>query len=188
MIFCEGEQTEPVYLTHWYRLYRERVIVRIADHRETSPMELVRAAIDQRAWDEREASRGRGDAFDEYWCVFDVDAHPNLRQALELAAARSINVALSNPCIELWFIIHFDARTAYLDRETAQRRSRQLLGFDKTPTLNSLERLIENYEVAKRRAQALDRKHAGDGSPPRSNPSSDVWRTVDAIRGCHQGR
>lgn len=183
LIFTEGEQTEPVYLTHWYRLYRERVIVRIAPHRGTTPLALVHAAIDQRTRDRSEAKRGRGDAFDEYWCVFDVDAHPNLNDALDLAAAREINVALSNPCIELWFAIHLQNQTAYLERHEAQRTSHQLLGFEKTPTLEALQRLVDTYDVAKARAQALDRKHRGDGSPPHSNPSADVWRIIDTIRG-----
>lgn len=35
---------------------------------------------------------------------------------------------------------------------------------------------------AMNRARALDGKHRGDGSPPRSNPSTDVWRLVERIR------
>lgn len=39
IIFAEGEVTEPVYLTNWYRLHRERVIVKIAPHQgTTTPM------------------------------------------------------------------------------------------------------------------------------------------------------
>jgi hypothetical protein len=27
-----------------------------------------------------------------------------------------------DPCVELWFILHFEDQTAYLERQTAQRR------------------------------------------------------------------
>ncbi len=44
------------------------------------------------------------------------------------------------------------------------------------------DQLENHYEDAKRRARALDRKHQGDGSPPRSNPSTGMWRLIDSIR------
>jgi hypothetical protein len=124
LVFTEGLRTEPVYLTHWYRNCREHVIVRI-DPRHGDPLYLVQTAADDRSADIRDAQRDRGDAYDEYWCVFDVDEHPRLRQALELAARSGISVALSNPCIELWFLLHFQDRTAALERAEAQRLVRQ---------------------------------------------------------------
>jgi hypothetical protein len=184
VIFAEGEQTEPVYFTNWYRLHRERIIVKVARHQgTTTPMELVQRAIKQRAEDLREAKRGQGDAYDEYWCVFDVDTHPRLNEALQLAASENILIALSNPSIELWTIIHFQDQTAYLDTDSAVRKAEKLLGYGKTPTPKALEQLVERYSAAKERARQLDRKHQHDGSPPSSNPSSGVWRLVDNIKG-----
>jgi hypothetical protein len=183
LVFAEGDQTEPIYLTHWYRLFRERIIIKVAPHLHTAPLQLVQAAIAQRSIDLREARRRRGDAYDGYWCIFDVDVHPRVPEALRLAAENGICVALSNPCIELWFILHFQSQTAYLNRDEAQRRSRDLLGAGKVLTPKALELLVEGYEAAKGRAQNLDRKHEGDGSPPHSNPSSSVWSIIDIIRG-----
>lgn len=183
LIFAEGAQTEPVYFTNWFRIYREHIIVTMAPHRHTTtPMELVRRAIGQRAFDVKEAKRGRGDAYDEYWCVFDVDVHPNLPEALQLAAAEGVKVALSNPCIELWLILHFHSQTAYLTREDAERESEKILGCGKTPSSAALERLVTNYGAAKYHAQGLDRMHDRNDAPPNSNPSSGVWRLVDVIR------
>lgn len=183
LVFAEGDKTEPIYLTHWHRLFRERIIVTIAPHLYTTPFELVQAAIAQRSIDLREAKRGRGDAYDGYWCIFDVDVHPRVPEALRLAAEHGVCVAVSNPCIELWFILHFQNRTTYLDRGEAQRRSRDLLSTGKVPTTKALNLLVDGYEAAKRRAQDLDRKHEGDGSPPQTNPSSNVWRIIDIIQG-----
>jgi hypothetical protein len=184
IIFAEGKKTEPVYFTNWYRLYRERVIVKVAPHQgTTTPIELVQRAIKQRAEDLRDAKRGLGDAYDEYWSVFDVDTHPRLEEALELAISGGILVALSNPCIELWIIIHFHDQTAYLDTADAVEMAEGLLGGGKTPTPAALEQLVQRYGAAKQRACQLDKKHEQEGSPPNSNPSSGVWRLVDAIRG-----
>lgn len=156
----------------------------MAPHQNTTtPMELVERAISQRARDVREAKRGLGDAYDEYWCVFDVDVHPHLPEALDLAASADIKIAFSNPCIELWFILHFVNQTAYLERKDAERESQRRLGCGKTPSPTALELLVSNYQTAKDHARELDRMHEGNGSPPNSNPSSGIWFLVDVIRG-----
>jgi hypothetical protein len=115
--------------------------------------------------------------------VFDIDEHPHVDQALQLAASSQISIAVTNPCIELWFLLHFQDQTADLHRHKAQEISSDLLGCAKVPTAAALIKLVGRYEDARRRAQALDRKHQMDGSPPRSNPSSSLWCLVDEIRG-----
>jgi hypothetical protein len=182
MIFAEGEKTEPIYITHWYRAHREKVIVQIAKHEGTSPYELVERAVAQRAVDLHEQRRGRGDAYDQYWCVFDVDQHPRIPDALQLAESNSINVALSGPNIELWFLIHFEAQTAYIERDEARRKAYTILGCSKALSQQALDLLMQKYSVAKDHAQILERKHQGDSSAKPWNPSSDVWKLVDVIR------
>ena len=107
-------------------------------------------------------------------------------QALQLAASSHISIAVTNPCIELWFLLHFQNQTADLHRHKAQEISSELLGCAKVPTAAALIKLVCRYEDARRRAQALDRKHELDGSPPRANPSSSLWCLVDQIRGPEQ--
>jgi hypothetical protein len=150
----------------------------------THQAELVRRAIKQRAGDLRESKRGLGDAYDEYWCVFDVDTHPHLNEALQLARSEDIRVALSNPCIELWIIIHFQDQTAYLSAEVAVEKAAVLLGCGKTPTPTALERLVERYNDAKERARQLDKKHDNDGSRAKLQPKH--WCLAPS--GHHKGR
>lgn len=181
MVFSEGMKTESIYLTNWYRLYRDQVILVLAPHKHTTPLQLTQAARDQRAADMKEAKRGRGPAFNQYWCVFDVDEHPKIPEALDLARANNIHVALSSPCLELWFVLHFANQTAFLDRKEAQRISKTLLGCEKVLTQAALDLLVENYETAKTNAQSLEQKHIGDNSPAPWNPHSDVWKLIDSI-------
>ncbi|NRQ39629.1 RloB domain-containing protein [Nonomuraea sp. NN258] len=181
MAFTEGRKTEPSYLLHWYRLFRDRAIVVIDDF-HGGPLQLVEKARDRRENDLRDQRRGRGQAFSEYWCVFDVDEHHGLDQAIDLATKNEIRLAVSNPCIELWFALHFQDQWASLDRTKAQDIAKTLLSCGKTPTAQALEQLVARHDEAEARARALDKKHDGDGSPVRSNPSSDVWRLVAQIR------
>lgn len=181
-IYAEGEKTESNYLTHWNRLYRECAVISIAQHSHTTPFELVQAAAAQRREDLREAKKGRGSAFHQYWCIFDVDEHPRLPDALEMARANDIHIALSSPCLELWFLLHFENQTAYINRHDAQARSKGHLKCGKELTESALSLLVIEFEEARARAQALAVKHEADGSNPPWNPHSDVWRLVEVIR------
>jgi len=180
LVFVEGLKTEERYLIHWYRSNRDRVLVRIDLFRGT-PLQLVQHAVDAQRQERRDERRGRGRAYDEIWCMFDVDVHPNIPDARDLARRHDIHLAVSNPCLELWFILHFEDRTAWIDRREAQRRSEELLGCSKILTDNALSELFERYGEAATRAEQLDRKHQGDGSPPGENPSSSVRHLVYSI-------
>jgi hypothetical protein len=181
LVYVEGERTEEEYLVYWHRLYRTQVRITIADVHGV-PMTLVDHAVAAKRVAERDERRGRGAAWDEVWCLFDENSHPRLHDAIAKAEANGIKLSVSSPCIELWFILHFEDQTAYIDRRRAQPRARELLACDKGLSDAALEALAGRNDDAKVRAMALDAKHAGDGSPPRSNPSSEVWKLVDRIR------
>lgn len=181
-VFAEGEKTEPGYLTHWHRAHRDRIQVNISGGLG-APVTVVDHAIKQMRHEAREAKRGRGRASDEYWCVFDVDQHPNVGAAVQKAMANGIGVAVSNPCVELWFILHFQDQSAHIERDAAQTLSKQWLECGKVLSERALTLLTEGHPAARGRAEALDAKHLGDGRPPRSNPSSGMWRLIDRITG-----
>ena len=180
LVFVEGLVTEEDYLTHWHRRYRRSVSIEIHDFRGT-PMALVERAAKAKQKNEKDERRGRGRAHDEVWCVFDVDEHPRLDEAVQLAAREGINLAISNPCIELWFLLHFQPQSAYIERSVAQRAAREHLGCKKGLTEAALAALEEGFEIARERAQRLEEKHRGDGTPPPGNPSSGLWRLVEEL-------
>ena len=129
------------------------------------------------------AGAGDGD-FEEIWCVFDRDDHPHVNSALQEARDHGIRVAFSNPCFELWLVLHVEDQTAHVDRDRIQKRCIELgLTDGKAVRPDALPTLKAGYEDAKRRAQQLAATHKRDGASPRSNPSSDVWRLVDRLRG-----
>lgn len=180
-MFVEGKRTEDGYFKHWARQHRGEVVVNIHE-RNGGPLQLVEWAVASKKREAYEARRKRGDAHDEIWCVFDRDRHPKVSEAIALAQQHGIRVAMSNPCIELWFILHYEDQTAHIESAKAQRRSHELTGCEKALTVSALKHLEAHYASAAKRAKALDKKHAGDDNPPRHNPSSEVWRLVDRIR------
>lgn len=186
VVVAEGEKTEPQYLA----LLRPRCVaalieLEVVDEPATDPRSLVRRAVDTKADANRAFRRTKdpNDLVDEVWCVFDVDEHPFLHEATQHARDNHVQVAISNPSFELWLLLHFVSQTAFLTRDEARRRLRQhLVGYDKT--LPSLDLLEGRFADARARANALDRKHEGDGTRfPDNNPSSGVSRLIDAIEG-----
>lgn len=141
LVFVEGLRTEDSYLTYWRRRYRDRVLVEIDPYRG-APLQLVERAVEAKRIETREEKRGRGRPHNQIWCVFDRDEHPNFAQAIDLANRHGIKLAISNPCIELWFILHFENRTTYLERQAAQRRAAELLGCSKALTDGALSALL----------------------------------------------
>lgn len=43
--------------------------------------------------------------------VCDVDQHPKIRQAINLAEQNGVKMALSNPSFEFWLVLHFEKFT-----------------------------------------------------------------------------
>jgi hypothetical protein len=179
LVFVEGEVTEEEYLTHFRRLHRSHTSVEIDPFRG-GPLQLVERAIKAKRAGERAAKR-RGRAHDEVWCVFDVDEHPRLKEAIALAATNGINLAVSSPCLELWFLLHFSPQTAYIERHEAQSRARAELRCGKRLVPEALAAMEAAFETAKERAIALDEMHVGDGREAPANPSSGMWSLIDSI-------
>jgi len=142
----------------------------------------VKRAVERGRAEAREEKQHRGRAFDEIWCVFDHDNHPDLNAALGLARNAGIKVAFSNPCIELWFILHFQDQRAWISGPDARRLSRTLLGCSKVLDGQALETLVTRYGDAAERAKALLGMHRANGSPDNENPSSGVWELVESIK------
>ena len=172
-VLAEGSVTERQYLSKFARRHREV-------HLDWGACGMVPLSLVQRArTDQRISPRD----FDEIWCVFDVDEHPNLAQALNEARQSDISVALSNPCFELWLILHYEDHTAPIDRHDAQNRA-EALGAVAGKSLDpgNVEDLIAGCEKAKHRSQTLRSRHIANGSPPDANPSSNVWELLDCFR------
>ncbi|MCY3850206.1 MAG: RloB family protein [Acidimicrobiaceae bacterium] len=180
-VFAEGAVTEYEYLRHCERRSSEATFH--WGEYGMAPMTLVDRAREDVRRSRRSARRHGSPDFDEIWCVFDMDNHPDIPKALFEARQSNIHVALSNPCFELWLVLHCEDQNAFIERKTVQRRASDLglIKGKRIPT-EALELLEENYEEAKRRAKHLIALHEGNGTKPQSNPSTDIWRLVDRIR------
>lgn len=142
---------------------------------------MVRIAVEARNAARRAAKAQQDDNldFDAVWVVFDVDDHPNLTEALELAERENLRIALSNPCFELWALLHFEDHRKHIARKALASRLRAFLE-DYEKELD-FAKLHEGYANALKRANALDLAAATNGKP-RCNPTTGVHQLTEMIR------
>lgn len=179
-VFCEGERTEPEYLDALKRepAVREAAVVRIALAGGV-PLTLVKRAVD-----ERSRALSENDEIDEFWCVFDVEwpvNHPHLLEAIALAKANDISLAISNPCFEVWLVLHLKEHGAWLDTDQAEKLRHQL---DKSTDkgLYPANYMPHVGKAAARAAQLEERHRQNDTSLPDDNPSSGMHLLVSSVQ------
>ena len=126
-IFCEGEQTEPLYFDGFKKLiddnpiYRDMVLVEIEPCGADTLKILSMAEEYVKTNDIRKG---------QIWCVYDKDSFPANRFNAVVERMNTLNnqcddiqyhAAWSNECIEYWFILHFEYydannhRSEYID-------------------------------------------------------------------------
>ena len=180
-MFIEGLRTEEDYLTYWRRQYRDRVLIDIDPFRG-GPLQLVETAVEAQRSEAHDAKRGRGRSHDQIWCMFDRDEHPTSIEPSTSRTGTASTWPSRTPALSYGSSSISRTVLPIIERQKAQDRAEELLGCSKALSESALSALAEGYDEARRRAVKLDEKHEGDGSPPRTNPSSGVCRLIDVIR------
>ena len=181
LIVCEGKNTEPQYFKGFKRACRDSLVdIEIASGQGV-PMTVVEESRTRMEKATDAAKREKDDylAYDSVWCVFDVDEHPHLPEACKMARDIGINLAISNPCFELWLLLHFKDPPGMKDRKQVQRLlKKHVPGYDKSVKQATYS---DGYSIAVTRAATLD-KIAEKVRTPGHNPTTGVYRLTELIR------
>lgn len=181
LVLCEGEKTEPDYIRGLQKWCRNHLVDVVISSERGVPLTLVRLAKEQNAKARAEAKRHHDDffAYDQVWCVFDVDEHPKLDEAIDMARANGIELAISSPCFELWLLLHFRENPGAQHRHDMQAMMKTFVAsYDKKIDFSIYE---PRYMDAMQRALRLQRACDDDGEPHR-NPSTGVPQLTEVIR------
>jgi len=172
-IVCEGRKTEDIYFNGIRKEFRLA----------TARLRVVGLGADP-LWVVEEAKTFRMD-YDYTWAVFDVEAagahaipHARLNQAVEEAARAGIRCAISNPCFELWLLLHFRSQTAYLNNEAARAKIRQCgCGYDAKGF--DFAKVWPRHQQAMQNATKLDARQRSTGVDlAERNPWTNVHELV----------
>ena len=167
LVVCEGEVTEKEYLS--YLRQAERIPVELRIVAGGTPKTLIEKAVQLR----------HDGHFDQVWCVFDIDEHPKIADAKQQARDNGIDLIVSNPCFDLWILLHYQELRRHTHRHKVQSLCRTHIdGYGKSPPC---EELLKLYPQAEKRATALEKWHATRGTEGH-NPSTNAHWLVAKIR------
>ena len=163
VLFCEGVKTEVAYFEAVSRAYSSTLISVEARGGQGVPYTIAEKAIEQaRVLGLTPHSRRRRDSYeqrDQVWAVFDRDDHPRFNEAVAYCESQNVGVGRSNPCFELWLILHEQD----FDRHEHRHKMQKLLAglrpeYDpdgaKTPDCDDMVKRVEAAAQRRRRAQA----------------------------------
>ena len=178
---CEGRKTEPAYFAALKRARTSALIEVKVVAGAGVPMTVAQQAVDLVA-PRRRRYRDSFEEGDQVWAVFDRDEHHCFDEAVRLCERNGVRVARSNPCFELWLILHKDDYDRDSKSRVVQRKAASLFPeYDKdgakTPNCDELMRHVEEAE---RRANAQLQRRAAEGAP-HGNPSTTAGRLTRAI-------
>ncbi|MEQ8535611.1 MAG: RloB family protein [Imperialibacter sp.] len=160
-VFCEGE-TEEAYVEHLRGKYR----IPISIVPKVAGSSISEAFI-------KKSKRGKPvDPKDRDFLMYDADV-PELMN--KLRAVPNTTLFLSNPCIELWFLLHYKGQQAALTASDCIRElsNRNHNSYRKGFIDQKLRtKLVENCKTACERAKKL---------PEARNPSSNIYSFIEIL-------
>lgn len=107
-ICTEGSVTEPRYFNdfiEYYRISQAHVILIPREDSLSSPSQIIDKVNQFIKTQKINKKYIQGD---EFWLVLDTDRWGyNLHQTIDEAVQRKYKHAVSNPCFEIWFLLHY---------------------------------------------------------------------------------
>jgi hypothetical protein len=178
---CEGKVTEPQYFWGFANsCANPRVTLEIAPEAGV-PLTVVTLARDLKREAESEAAKEEDENlnYDSVWVVFDVDEHPNIPAAIQMARGNAIYLAVSNPAFELWLLLHFRDQPGMKGRAAVRKLLDDYIkDYDKSVNFNDYK---DGYEDAVSHARPLGACNLHTCQPG-PNPSTGVHVLTESIR------
>ena len=188
IIYSEGKNTEPDY----FRAVRRDLLGALIDIEVIDavgvPMTIAEKACER--FEEMRRGRRRKSSFeegDQVWAVFDRDEHPRVAEAIKQCEVSKVGVAFSDPCFEIWLLLHFVDFDRPDDRHKVQAELAKLCGsYDpKGKKSANFADFMASVEEAERRAEQQLARRNEEGDPPR-RPFTTVFKLTREMRKAHK--
>ena len=192
-LFCEGEQTEPLYFKGFEKAIKNNPIYKnlVHIHIEGVGAETLRVIYYAEEYVKQNNIKGA-----QIWCVYDKDSFPAERFNGVVERAEKLNkenlelqyhTAWSNECIEFWFLLHFTYYTSNNDRneykEFLNKKFKELeLGKYEKKMENIFKILLEkgSPKLAIRYAKRIIKDGQGK-TPTEIAPGTKVYELVEEL-------
>lgn len=196
LIVSEGTVTEPIYFTQLRsELQLKAVTVKIQPSWASDPRRVIEAAAKEvkdlaRRARKNQLANDEVKKYDHVWAVIDTDVAVRKdfwNEVVQLAAARKVKLAHSTPCIEFWLLLHlsYTTRGDLVDGSTSKKAVEDALGqpysTNKATAEKAMKLFLNKWPDAVKNAERVRAHHAGAGTPPPANPSTEVDVLVRAL-------
>ena len=182
LIAVEGKnKTEKTYFSNFEDAKKSYNVTYVRGN-NTNPLRLVMMLI-------KEIDELKLDLEDDdvAYCIFDTDVNLNknkiIKKAVQLAKKYNIKIITSSPCIELWFLLHYDYTTANMDnKEVIKRLKRYYPEYEKN--INIYPNIIEEMNLAINRAKKLEKYQINNNrtiGTVEANPNTEVYKIVEYL-------
>ena len=169
LVVCGSKETERQYFQGLREQLRNPAVSVVVCGKACSPTQLI-------AYAQKRRVENKG-TFDEVWCVFDVDQFVDVAEAVVAAGKAGIRVAISNPCFELWLLLHFASQTAHVPtyKKLLPLLQKHVPNYDKS----RLDFAV--YKDGRAEAAIRARKLDPTGLDHAQNPATGVWQLVERM-------
>jgi hypothetical protein len=187
VVFSEGKNTEPEYLKSLSKSL-SRVLVKLQIYGgEGTPNTLAETAISYIRGTSRRRDLSSYEKNDQVWIMFDRDEHPKVKETIDNFQRAGLKVAYSNPCFEIWLVLHFEDFDRPYDRHKMQSHLEKIcpsysVDNGKKPDCSLFIAKVGDAETRARAMSSRRIKEDAEFGPP----YTDVYKLTDAMRGASQ--
>ncbi|WP_081762781.1 RloB family protein [Xanthobacter sp. 126] len=187
IIYSEGKNTEPGYFLALKKNFLGTLVdLEIIEAAGTPATIAEKARLRAKAFSRIKNRQSSFEENDEIWAVFDRDEHPFIDQALQICYESKVNVAFSDPCFELWLILHHRNFDRPDDRHQVQSELAKICtDYDsRRHKTTDCDKLMPYLIDAENRASTQLSRREEEGDPPR-RPFTTVFKLTRNMRKAH---
>ena len=181
LISVEGKnKTEKIYFYNFQGKDKDYRIVFVPGN-ETDPVNLVKQAI------KSIKTNNLSLEYDRVFCILDTDNDVNkitkIKEAIKLAEEKNVKLITSNPCIELWFLLHYNYFSKMMNSDDALKQLKKLNPkYDKN--FNIYLDIKDKTLIAIKRAKKLEQQQRQNGSNElfTLNPQTEVYKIIEELQ------
>lgn len=182
LIAYEGEnKTEKNYLSNFSGRDKDYIIKPVPGN-ETDPINLVRQTIQK----VKDLSLDLSED-DKAYCVFDTDTKPEkniqIESAIKLAKDNAIIPIVSAPCVELWFLLHYEYTTAVINsNDVIERLKKHYPKYEKN--CNIYSEIKDRVDIAIKNSKKLEKYQKQNNKKLQTvdaNPYTEMYKLVEEL-------
>nr|WP_129409637.1 RloB family protein [Marinitoga lauensis] len=122
--------------------------------------------------------------YDQIWFVFDKDEvkDQDFNNTINKLEKNGYKAIYSNPCFELWYLLHYDFYQASLSKEHCLKKLKEKIPEYEKNSEDMYNKLKDKMEIAIDNAKKLEELKKDIKSFSKKNPYTNVYKLVEELK------